>query len=161
MRAGSVQTELISLRILHHYKACLHTPVGVDPADPRGAQAPQTGGLGVERGHPGVALGTGGGADVQVQPVLGDFALRHPLKEHPRAGLTLGRQRSRAAVVFVRSDSPGVESHLPAVETRRWWLHSIAEHVAPELSQLGRIGTVERDLDFASAHGTKANERRL
>src|SRR5664280_2468936 len=67
----------------------------------------QAGGRGVQRGHPLVAHAAGGRTDVEVQPVLGGLALRHPLEEQPRPGLTLRRQCGGAAVVLLGRDRPG------------------------------------------------------
>ncbi len=67
-------------------------------------------------------------------------------------------QRGRAAVLFGR-DAPSVEGLIPAVEPGRWWLHSVAEHLAPEPRKGGGIGAIERDLDLSKPHGAEATER--
>src|SRR5664279_1999763 len=118
---ASIEAELVALGVLHDHKAGFHAAVGVDPANPGGTEVGQAGGLGVQRGHPLVAHAAGGRTDVEVQPVLGDLALRHPLEEQPRnpARAPGSAQSNVTWTSRMLMVSPGVECLVPAVETSR------------------------------------------
>ena len=64
---------------------------GLVALDPGGAEGDQALALGLERGHPLVALEAGSGPDVEVDAVLGGLALGHLLEEQPRARRRRGR----------------------------------------------------------------------
>jgi hypothetical protein len=70
------------------------------PAKARGAERDQPRALGLERRHPVLVLEPRGDPDVEVDAVLDDLVLRHPLEEHPRpaaVGCSIADARFRSS----------------------------------------------------------------
>ena len=117
MRSGPGQSRQNSLPSgsCHDDVAGTHRRRRLVPLDPGGAQGDQPLALRLQRGHPLVALEPGGGADVEVHPVLRRLALGHLLEEQPRPD---SRRGPEAADELLRSLS-GTPTSARKLATRR------------------------------------------
>ena len=78
-------------------------------------------------GRPSARLpGGDGGADVEVDSVLGGLALRHLLEPQPRA-LAVGVDRGRGVVAVLLGDVPGVERLVPRLVRWRRTVEPVAQ----------------------------------
>src|SRR5215207_4933358 len=82
--------------------------------------------------------------EVDVQPVLDHLRLRH-LQERDARPYSLGVDQVGAVVPFVRRHLPPDQPLLPAREALRHRSVHVAEGLAPERGQAGRVGAVDRD----------------
>jgi hypothetical protein len=120
--------------------------VGLHAAYARRAERHQGLAARLEGGHPFVSSEAHGGADVEVDAVLGGLALRYLLEPQPGAP-AVGVHGGRGVVAALLGDVPGVERLVPRL-VRRWGtVEPVAEHLVPEAGERGRVGAVERDLD--------------
>src|SRR5262249_13930809 len=138
--AISADAELVAFRVGHH-----------DMVPGKLAQGGRSS-LGEARDRSGDPVpafigGTGArDADIHVQPVLRDLRLRYLKQAQPwpsALGVAQPRRVVRVVVGIVELRHP-LRARL---ERRRWWLVDVPQRQLPELRELGRLPTVEREID--------------
>src|SRR5882757_9621901 len=148
-RPASGHTELVSLRVAHDNRIAAY--VGGAPGDDA---------AGLEKAHHvfldelGALVGGRagfGGADVEVDPVLGGFAFGYPLNVDAGAGAGGVDDRGLIAELFL-GHADGPAEVFPGGEAFRWWLGDVAQGQFPERGELRRFGRVEYHLDLR-VHG--------
>ena len=155
----SVEAELVAFGVLHHDVPRLQRRVGLVALQPGGAEPDQALALGLQRGHPFVALQAGRGPHVEVHAVLDDLAFRHLLEEQPRAR-TVGVLGGGPAVPLGLGYADLAEELVPRVEDVLALGHvtagrpgvDVAQHGRPETAQALGVGAVVGHLD-RPAHG--------
>src|SRR5699024_10712061 len=125
--------------------------------DPGGAQADEAGALLLEGRHALTVAQVGGGAHVEVDPVLGGLALGHPLEEEAGPGAVRVLER-RGTVVLVAGETAAFEELVPCRERIRprfqrdpgWGRVLVPQDLLPEDGQGARVLGIDRDLDGAA-----------
>src|ERR1039457_5820338 len=156
-RRPSVDVELVALRVFHR-DAVVVEAFGIQDTDEQGTETGQTGRLRVDalpaRLDRNRAPATD--TDIEVQPVLGRFALRYHLEPDPRpppAGID-DAVRASAQLILGHSDVSPVP--IPAGEAiwRRFKL--VSQCGGPEARERLRVSAVDHQLE---AHGHRSPPR--
>ena len=154
--AALVEAELVALGVGHDDVTGRHRGSGLVPLDPRGAEGDQSLGLGLEGRHPLVASKAGGGAKVEVHPVLGRLRLGHLLEEDARTSSgRVDHGGRRVPPVLGHADlaqevAPQCDHVLPVARLpARRRLDDVAQGLGPEACQSGRVAGVDGDLHLA------------
>lgn len=92
------------------------------------------------------------GIHIEVDAVLCGLAFRDSLEQQTWAGTVWVHDCSEIVAILLR-DVVGVGKRIPGVESGGWWLQHVLEGGSPEARQIGRIGSVKRNLN-REAHGT-------
>lgn len=149
-RVGSVQAELVALRVGHHDETGAHRGSGLGATYPRRSQCDEPVTLDLQRRHPLLALQAGSRANVEVDAILGDLVLRHLLEEQPWAVAVRILDRRSCIALLLRYADPREEvvprgqrvGVLGEVEPGRAGV-DVAQYVAPEGRQRPRVVGIE------------------